>query len=1058
MPDVKCSTCGQLNPEDHNFCDHCNAPLFSFESLAEDEPTVRDDLLSDDQERSDDLSAFQDDPSPPADQYLPSDDSLIANLRDDSEPAPPGDESSRLDDFISPLADDSQQPEPKPADPLDESSRLDDYLSPDASQGEELIDRISAEEPIAEEPAAETPTESPPPLDPFLEPDPREDLLGDLSSEETTLESWDLFTEPPDSSEQTPSQPERIDSPGEWEYITPGPEESPKEEEPADELDFLASLTSDDSTTEPEQPAQEPSAEWDFLTTPDAEGSKADDETPAEEPVGDWDFLTAPSTEEPEATSSPSDQEPSEEWDFLTSPTPEAPSEPAESPAEDTASEYDFLTSLPADPPVESPADPVLDHASDLDLPAPAEEPPPSPQEEPPAQDPLESLEPPASPPDEESVPDELDFLAADTAAEPITIGFSPDLDDQKDSIPEFGSPGFDEESGWMDMLAEPGEIQQAEPETLPEPKKPQTDWLEKIKRLNKSTDLVDDDSSFPDWLSVSERPAREEPEMTEPPPRAEVTADEEEAVPGSSLPDWLQLDDDDESLNEFLRKKDLTNEEYKPAIVRGITDKLPPQEDDEEEDDDEPATELSDSQQIKFPSWAGKGKPPGEQPPEGLGDRPEQDPQPSLEPLDPFKMDEVEDIDDLFSDELPGWLTSDPSEAPFEDFEDELTTGDLPGWVEAMRPVIESADEAGVEDDEEYIENYGPLAGIPSVIPAEAEGVLDPEKVGRKPLDLVSTKSNKDYVEVLKTLIADESKSKTILKPTPVATQRVLRWLIAAILLVTTAGTVIFGGNITTEPPTDAQIRNTGYAATFDQIEDLFDGQPVLIAFDYQPAAAGELHTAAAGVIDHLMEQGTYLSFVSTQPTGPALAENFLATTQADHDYRHTQQYINLGYLPGEAAGLVSFVIAPKQIIPLAFDGSNAWDAPPLKSVESIRDFEMVLVITDDPDTAKIWIEQVATIIGDKPLHMVVSAQVEPLIQPYFRSSPQLLKGYVAGIIDSMNYEQLLGRPNLANKIWLPFNLGIIITVGTIFIGGLANGVLSIFSRHRSRNTGEIK
>ena len=65
-------------------------------------------------------------------------------------------------------------------------------------------------------------------LDPFLEPDPRADLLGDLTSDEKTdqniLESWDLFSEPPDSGEQAPSEPESIDTPGEWEYITPGPE------------------------------------------------------------------------------------------------------------------------------------------------------------------------------------------------------------------------------------------------------------------------------------------------------------------------------------------------------------------------------------------------------------------------------------------------------------------------------------------------------------------------------------------------------------------------------------------------------------------------------------------------------------------------------------------------------------------------------------------------------------------------------------------------------------------------------------------------------------------
>ncbi len=628
--------------------------------------------------------------------------------------------------------------------------------------------------------------------------------------------------------------------------------------------------------------------------------------------------------------------------------------------------------------------------------------------------------------------------------------------DDGDDPIPDFGSPGFSDDSEWLDMLQDPAtrEAARAEEAAQLKPSKPQTDWLDKIKRLNKSSEIVDEDSSFPDWLSVSEKPAEAPPEEVKPPIMAQP--DSNEAEPAGDLPAWLKMDENDESLNEFLRRKDLSNEEYKPAIVRGITDKLPPKEEEDDGGDDEPATGLSDSQQIKFPSWA-EEKRKQEKAPEDLqflaGDEGKTE-----EIIDPFQVEEEEFFDDLFSDELPGWLTSASTSSTFEGFEDELSQGELPGWVEAMRPVVESTDATGLSEDEDYIENYGPLAGIPSVLPAEAEVAIDPDQVPRKPLDLIATKSQQDYVNVLKKLIGDENKTKTILKPAPVATQRVLRWLIAIIMLVTTAATVVFGGIIVADPPTPAQVRNTGYGALYDQIEALRNGQSVLIAHDYQPAASGELHTAAAGVVDHLMKQGTYLSFISTSPTGPALAEHFLTTTQEEHNYIHTQQYINLGYLPGESAGLLSFVIAPKQIIPLAFDGSNAWGSPPLLKVDTINDFAMILVITDDPDTAKTWIEQVGTILENTPLTMVVSAQVEPLIQPYFRASPQLLKGYVSGIIDSMNYEQLLGKPNLASKAWLPFNMGIIITVGTIFIGGLANGVMSLFSRHRARSSGDGK
>ena len=196
--------------------------------------------------------------------------------------------------------------------------------------------------------------------------------------------------------------------------------------------------------------------------------------------------------------------------------------------------------------------------------------------------------------------------MTPDPESGPAIIGFSPDMGDEEDDpIPDFGSPGFSEDSGWLDMLQDPETraAAQAEAAGPPEPTKPQTDWLDKIKRLNKSSEIVDEDSSFPDWLSVSEKPPEAPLEEAKPPVVEQPDTNETET--SGDLPAWLQMDEGDESLNEFLRRKDLTNEEYKPAIVRGITDKLPPEDDDVNGDDDEPATGLSDSQQIKFPSWA---------------------------------------------------------------------------------------------------------------------------------------------------------------------------------------------------------------------------------------------------------------------------------------------------------------------------------------------------------------------------------------------------------------------------------------------------------------------
>lgn len=926
-------------------------------------------------------------------------DSPIENFFQD-QPPESGDDESRLDSLV-PAPEEEIQPTPgeKFMDDtsLNGGSRLENYFS----------DQDDLDKEPSPGDADSDPFNGGSRLDDYLpvENGKTDREPEDLREDETSL--LDDFIPAEEPGEEIPldmaslSEDQEDDTSRLDDYLTT---ESPQDQKAVDDADRLNEFFADDpfkspdpffepSTSKTEENGEEPrpeaidAGEWDFLEPKSEPGKPGEDIPPGAIDAGEWDFLDP--TPDPEITQEEESQaKEAEGWDFP-DPHPAQEESGVESTPESTgAEEWDFLDPAPED---------------------------------------SEQVEMEPSP--ESAKPE----ISADWSF--LDPGPTDDLS-EKASGDEFTAEGDEEDAGWLDMLQDPESRQRLEPEPglTSEPQRPQTDWLDKIKRLNKSSDLVDEDSSFPDWLSVTGKTG---------------PIDTGESEESDEVPDWLQLDDD-ESLDEFLRKKDLTNEEYKPKVT---TDSL-----DETEvpaDQDAPGTGLSDSQQIKFPSWAEEQKQKAlkrrqAKPVEGPGEG-------ELESVEAFQIED-EHFDDLFSEELPSWLTATPSGEIDRTFGEELAQGELPGWVEAMRPVVESTDASGLDEDEEYIENYGPLAGIPSVLPAEAEIGIDVDQAVQKPLTLMATKSHQNYVDLLKKLIGDENKSKTILIPSPLQSQRVLRWLIAIVMLVAIAGTLIFSGVAEVEPPTVAQVQGTGFNALYEEIETLYDGQPVLIAFDYQPAAAGELHTAAAAVVDHLMEEGTYLSLVSTLPTGPALAEHFLNTTQSHHNYIHTQKYINLGYLPGESAGLVSFMISPQKIIPLAFDGSNAWDSPPLISIDGIKDFKMILVITDDPNTAKIWIEQVGSRLDDTPLTMVVSAQVEPLIQPYFRTSPQQVKGYVAGIIDSINYEMLTERPYLANRIWLPFNMGIVISVGLIFISGLANGLLSLFARRKDLATGDSK
>ncbi len=648
----------------------------------------------------------------------------------------------------------------------------------------------------------------------------------------------------------------------------------------------------------------------------------------------------------------------------------------------------------------------------------------------------------------EDSIPDDLLSSEVSNSFDRSQGDSPPSKPDQEFDFLEADIPAEEigDQAGWLDLLQtddddlfledSPSDSTLEIPE-LPEEKeekKPDTDWLERIKRLDQSSEQVDDDSSFPDWLAVTGDP--------DPTVESGIPASEPEE---DNIPEWLQMDDEDELLSEFLKQKaDQINETP-----------LPPSE-------EKPTSPVEDKTlPPKFPSWATQKEQKDAQEPSqdleflaGIDDK-EKDPA-DQQPVDPFEVEDDDFLDELFNEDLPSWLTD-----ASDDFDplltsDELTQAELPGWVEAMRPVVESNSLNGLGEDEEYIENYGPLAGIPSVLPAEAESALDLEQINSKNLDLSVTKAQQEYVSMLNSLIEAENKVKPVKKPPPLATQRILRWLIAIVLLVVVGGVVIFGGESNPDPTGQAIDPTAGVSSLNKIIANLEAEDPVLIAFDYQPATAGEMTIAAAAAVDHLMDNKTYLSLISTHPTGPALAENFLQTEMGSHEYRSGQHYVNLGYLPGDAAGLLSFVFSPKEVISLAYNGSNAWEAPPLLNVNRLDDYKLVLVITDDPNNAKLWIEQIEPYLGSTPLGMIISAQVEQLILPYYQTIPQPLNGYAAGIVDGMKYELLQGEPGPSHQNWLSYNIGIIISVGTIFISGLANGFLTLFTQHRRQQSGE--
>ncbi len=379
--------------------------------------------------------------------------------------------------------------------------------------------------------------------------------------------------------------------------------------------------------------------------------------------------------------------------------------------------------------------------------------------------------------------------------------------------------------------------------------------------------------------------------------------------------------------------------------------------------------------------------------------------------------------------------------ELPFE----AVQPGDLPKWLLAMRPASgQVPGETAVETHEGEIERLGPLSGLRGLLGAEP----DITRAGRPPeyselLEISDLQAER--AGLLQAFVAKETESAAVPDAAVVSGQRVLRWIVLVGLLVSVIVPLLMQTQFNSLPGTTPDEAR----ALARMINGLGDQAPVLIAFDYEPGLSGELDAAAAAVIDHLMLRGTRMAVVSTSPIGPAVAERFLANAPGDHDYRSGEQYTNLGYIAGGPSGLLNFSLDPKATTVVAFDDRPIWqlllspeeDSPwnqePLQGVSSVFDFSMTLVITDDPDVARIWIEQVQPRLQVRSLAMIVSAQAGPLVRPYFGEQ---VSGLLVGMAGGMAYEQHLGRFPLARLYWEPFGISMLFAALLVLAGSSYN------------------
>ena len=422
---------------------------------------------------------------------------------------------------------------------------------------------------------------------------------------------------------------------------------------------------------------------------------------------------------------------------------------------------------------------------------------------------------------------------------------------------------------------------------------------------------------------------------------------------------------------------------------------------------------------------------------PEGLA-VPTQDEPASSQPSFDFSLSDssassAQDVDSLFM-EMPDWLSSeaegaektqtDTASTPA--FVDEsLAPVELPSWVQAMRPVDSAISETPATDAEQVTESEGPLAGFTRVIPSSPIGSsLRPKAFSLK---LQITDEQQAGASLIEQIIANEM----IVQPRKpagiVSSQRVLRWALSGLFLVVLSMVLGLGSQTMPIIPSNQ---------LSDLVATIPDSSPVLVVVDYEPSFIGELEATAGPLLDQLaLSRRSTFTFISMSPTGSALVDRLMFNTKISKPapdglgYQSGSQYFNLGFLPGGSSGVLGFIEDPR---------------------DEFSKFEAVILMTDNAETGRVWVEQLDAAkgrypqIAGKPLIVATSAQSGPLLQPYVASGQVDIM--VNGLYDAARYEYVNNtRPGTVRSYWDAFGVGLMMAVIAIILGSVWSVLMRI-------------
>ncbi len=201
-----------------------------------------------------------------------------------------------------------------------------------------------------------------------------------------------------------------------------------------------------------------------------------------------------------------------------------------------------------------------------------------------------------------------------------------------------------------------------------------------------------------------------------------------------------------------------------------------------------------------------------------------------------------------------------------------------------------------------------------------------------------------------------------------------------------------------------------TGLAkAVFDEIEQLEEGDRVLLAFDFDPASAGELGPMATTFSYHCAKKKLKMYYMALWPVGPQMIDDSINNVLKKDfpEMVYGEDYVNLGFKSG-GEGVIKVVLTDlRQLFTTDGYGTQIDEIAMMRGVENIRQMDLIANVSAGSAGTKEWVQYAITPYPDDLRLVAGCTGVQaPLLYPYI---PNQLPGLLGAIKGAAEYEELV-------------------------------------------------